>query len=513
MSFLHLGLSDRLVDGVRAAGYAVPTSIQSQTIPHALEGKDLVGLAHTGTGKTAAFALPMLQRLSQRQSGHRAVRGLILAPTRELAKQVEDSITSVGRYVDLHVLSIYGGVRMENQIKRLQRGIDIVVSTPGRLLDHLSRRTINLSHVEMLVLDEADRMVDMGFINDVRKIVTYLPQERQTLLFSATMPEPIRNLTATLQRNPVTVQVGTPSNPAETITQFFYSVPQEQKLDVLAYIIEKEKMECVLVFARTKRGADRLSKKLERRGLSTVALHSDRTQAQRQRALAGFKERRFRVMVATDIAARGIDVEGISHVVNFDTPAFAEDYIHRVGRTGRAGAKGDAITFVSGAERGYLRGIEKLMGKRLELKTYEGFRPTKPAEEDHPHGSQKPNRERTQHHGGGREHANRTRHAKGNQHDGGHKQIDNRSRHDIEVERRQRTRPREKQHGRGGKNNRRFRDGRTSDRLSHVQRPQPPAHSERRTSKSDWMALISAGEEMGRSVRKKFKRFFATDSE
>jgi ATP-dependent RNA helicase RhlE len=513
MSFSQLGLIDRLVDGVRAAGYADPTSIQSQAIPHALDGRDLVGLAHTGTGKTAAFALPMLQRLLQRRNGHRAVRGLILTPTRELAKQVEDSITSVGRYIDLHTLSVYGGVSMENQIKRLQRGIDIVVATPGRLLDHLSRRTVSLSHVEMLVLDEADRMFDMGFINDVRKIVTHIPRERQTLLFSATMPEPIRNLTVTIQKNPVTVQVGTPSNPAETITQYFYSVPQEQKLDLLAHIVEKEQMECLLVFARTKRGADRISKNLERRGLSTVALHSDRTQAQRQRALAGFKEGRFRVMVATDIAARGIDVEGISHVVNFDTPAFAEDYIHRVGRTGRAEATGDAITFVSGAERGYLRSIEKLIGKRLELKVYKGFDPTKSAVEQHHNGVRKPRHEQTQRHSERREHPHRTKHENGNRRQEGQKQIDNRSRHEIESERRQRSGPRDQRHGRGGRDTRQFGNGRTSGGSSQVQMPQPPAHSERRTSKSDWMELISAGEEMGRSVSKKFKRFFGTDSE
>jgi ATP-dependent RNA helicase RhlE len=375
MSFSTLGLSDQLVQGVLAAGYTTPTPIQSRAIPLAVNGRDVIGCAQTGTGKTAAFVLPMLHHLAGRNGHHasRRVRGLVLTPTRELALQVEESVATYGRFTGLQSLSVFGGVNMENQIKRLRRGVDIVVATPGRLLDHLQRRTIDLSHVEILVLDEADRMFDMGFINDVRSILSRLPAKRQTMLFSATMPKEVRALAASSQTNPELVEVGEQRRPVETVTQHFYGVPQEAKADLLFHILRTEPMESVLVFTRTKHGADKISRRLERGGEKAIAIHSNRTQSQRQHALDGFKRGHYKVLVATDIASRGIDVDGISHVINYDTPVFAEDYIHRIGRTGRAAATGDAITFVSRPEREYLRKIEYFVGKEHPVKAYPGF--------------------------------------------------------------------------------------------------------------------------------------------
>ncbi len=378
MSFSKLGLNDQLVQGILATGYTAPTIIQSRAIPLAVAGKDVIGCAQTGTGKTAAFVLPMLNRLgAEPHVKHRGVRALILTPTRELAQQVEDSITSYGRFMSLQSLAVFGGVNIQNQLKRLHRGVDIVIATPGRLLDHINRRSIDLSTVEILVLDEADRMFDMGFIQDVRKIVSQTPAQRQTMMFSATMSKEVRALTASIQKHPEYIEVGEQRKPIETVTQHFYSIHQELKIDLLLHILETTSMESVLVFSRTKHGADKISHRLERKGIKSVAIHSNRTQAQRQRALAGFKHGDFKVLVATDIAARGIDVEGISHVVNFDTPAFAEDYIHRIGRTGRATSKGDSITFVSRSEQEYLRKIEYFVGRKFELKKYPGFDDTK----------------------------------------------------------------------------------------------------------------------------------------
>jgi ATP-dependent RNA helicase RhlE len=375
MPFSKLGLSDQLVQGILATGYTAPTEIQTRAIPLAVAGKDIIGCAQTGTGKTAAFVLPLLNHLT-RDSGHhthRYVRSLVLTPTRELAQQAEDFITTYGRFTTLQSLSIYGGVNMDNQLKHLRRGVDIVIATPGRLLDHINRRTIDLSHVEVLVLDEADRMFDMGFINDVRTIIGKTPAKRQTLLFSATMSKEIRGLVASIQHNPELIEVGEQQQPVETIRQHFYNVEQDMKLTLLLHILRTQKMDSVLVFSRTKHGADKISRRLEKNGLKSVAIHANRTQAQRQRALAGFKQGQYTVLVATDIAARGIDVEGISHVINFDTPAFAEDYIHRIGRTGRATLSGDALTFVSNQERKYLKNIEFFVGKKYELKRYPGF--------------------------------------------------------------------------------------------------------------------------------------------
>ncbi len=373
MSFAELGLNDRLLKGIRATGFTKPTPIQLRTIPLALTGRDIIGLAQTGTGKTAAFVLPMLHRFDETPKKRGTIRGLILTPTRELAQQVEESITTVGRFTNYSSLSVYGGVSMDNQLRRLRRGVDIVVATPGRLLDHLDRGTIDLSHVEVFVLDEADRMFDMGFINDVRKIISHIPKKRQTFLFSATMSETIRKLTASIQNNPEIIRVGVQTNPAESIAQHFIKVPQEQKIDLLAHIMKAESMKSVLVFSRTRRGADKICKKLSQRGFKVTAIHSDRTQSQRQNALAAFKHGRYHVLVATDIAARGIDVEGISHVVNYDTPVYAEDYIHRIGRTGRADLTGDAITFVAPMERKYFSSIEKLIGRKFPVHSYPGF--------------------------------------------------------------------------------------------------------------------------------------------
>ncbi len=380
MPFKSLGLSDPLVRGILATGYTAPTEIQSQAIPAAIEGRDIIGCAQTGTGKTAAFVLPILNRLSHEHSTKsKAVKSLILTPTRELAIQIEDAIRGYGRFTHLRTLAVYGGVSIQNQFSALRRGVDIVVATPGRLMDHMRRRSINLANIEVLVIDEADRMFDMGFINDVRKIVSALPQKRQTMLFSATISLEVKSLAAGILKSPKMIQIGQQRNPIETITQHIYPVQKELKIDLLIHMLRDGQMYSVLVFSRTKHGADKINRRLERAGVQSVAIHSGRTQGQRQRAMDGFKSGQYRVMVATDIAARGIDVEGISHVINFDVPAFAEDYIHRIGRTGRAEATGDAITFVSNDEEKYLRQIEKFIGRRFHFDRCPDFARTQPA--------------------------------------------------------------------------------------------------------------------------------------
>jgi ATP-dependent RNA helicase RhlE len=366
---------------VHSSGYTVPTEIQRKAIPLAMQGRDIIGCAPTGTGKTAAFVLPILTHLSTpHKSGRhgRFPRALILTPTRELAQQIDDAIRTYGAHTGIRPTSIYGGVSIVNQLHELHRGVDIVVATPGRLLDHMGRRSIDLSGVEILVLDEADRMYDMGFIDDVRRIIAQVPKERQTLLFSATMSREIRALTASIQKHPEFIEIGQAYTPVETISQKFYAVAQPTKLDLLVHILANEPIETMLVFSRTKHGADKIAKRLSHHGISTAAIHSNRTQAQRQQALEGFKRRKFRVLVATDLAARGIDVDGISHVVNYDTPAFAEDYIHRIGRTGRAEAAGIALTFVSFEEQKHFKRIEFLTNRRFELKQYPGFESTVP---------------------------------------------------------------------------------------------------------------------------------------
>jgi ATP-dependent RNA helicase RhlE len=380
MSFTTFGLSDHILKGVQAAGYTTPTPIQERSLLPALAGKDILGCAQTGTGKTAAFVLPLLQRLSAETSNSKHPRALVLTPTRELAQQVHDAVRQYGRFLHLRTLPVYGGVGIGNQLTQLRRGTDIVIATPGRLLDHLQQKSIDLSGIKILVLDEADRMLDMGFINDVRKIIARIPQDRQTMMFSATMGSDIEHLANDFLRNHELIEAGERRKTVQAITQHFYSVAQDAKMSLLIHALEKEKMESVLVFSRTKHGADKISRRLDRQGISSMAIHSNRTQAQRQRALDGFKEGRFRVLVATDIAARGIDVDGISHVVNYDIPHYAEDYVHRIGRTGRAGATGDAVTFVTPEDRQHLRRIEQFTGQKHHTAHYPGFTPPKPAE-------------------------------------------------------------------------------------------------------------------------------------
>jgi len=374
MPFTKFGLLDPLVQGILAAGYAVPTEIQSQAIPAAVEGEDIFGCAQTGTGKTAAFVLPMLHRIyGQTSAKHKQIKSLILTPTRELAVQVEKSVSVYGRFLNVRALSVYGGVGIEKQIKTLKNGVDVVIATPGRLLDLMARKAINLGHVEVLVVDEADRMFDMGFIADIRRIIATVPTERQTMLFSATLSKEVRDLTANIQKQPRMIQIGAPRNPAETVTQHIYPVTKEQKLPLLLHMLEYQDMDSVLVFSRTRHGADKICRKLKAWDVTAVAIHSGRSQSQRLSALDGFKQGRFQVMVATDIAARGLNVEGISHVINFDVPAFAEDYIHRIGRTGRASATGDAVTFVSSDEMDKLKRIEKFINRKFEMKACQGF--------------------------------------------------------------------------------------------------------------------------------------------
>jgi len=379
MPFKTFGLCDPLVQGILAAGYDAPTEVQSQVIPAAIAGKDIIGCAQTGTGKTAAFVLPILNRLShERPAKRKYVRCLILTPTRELALQSEKFIRTYGRFLHLRTLTVYGGVNIKGQLNALHQGVDIVVATPGRLLDHMQRRTIDLRHIEVLVLDEADRMFDMGFIQDVRRIITAIPTNRQTMLFSATVTPEISLLAAGVQKSPIMIQIGRPRNPIETITQHIYLVDREQKMGLLLHLLRGAHLSSVLLFSRTKHGADKINRYLERAGIVSVAIHSGRNQSQREHALDGFKAGKYRVMVATDIAARGIDVTGISHVINFDVPVNPEDYIHRIGRTGRAEATGDAITFVSREEHKYLRQIERFIGREFTPVECAGFTYTKP---------------------------------------------------------------------------------------------------------------------------------------
>ena len=376
---------------ILATGYTAPTEIQSQAIPAAVEGRDIIGCAQTGTGKTAAFVLPMLHRLTEANPAPKgkAVRALVLTPTRELAVQIERSIQNYGRFLKMRSLAVYGGTGMQGQLNVLRRGVEIVVATPGRLMDHMQRNTIDLGQVEILVIDEADRMFDMGFINDVRRIIRAIPKQRQTMLFSATMSPEVKALVEDVQKSPLMIQIGRVNNPIETITQYAYKVEQDLKLDFLLHLLKTTSMFSVLVFSRTKHGADRIRRRLDRENITSVALHSGRTQGQRQQALDGFKRGKFEVMVATDIAARGIDVTGISHVINFDVPVVAEDYVHRIGRTGRAAATGDAITFVSRDEEKSLTRIERFINRKLKLERHDSFAYKKTLPPEHKHTDRK----------------------------------------------------------------------------------------------------------------------------
>jgi ATP-dependent RNA helicase RhlE len=368
--FTDLGLSPEILDAVRDAGYERPTPIQSQAIPLVLNGRDVIGLAQTGTGKTAAFTLPILQHLL---GGPRRTRVLVLTPTRELCAQVEESFVKYAKHTGLECVSVYGGVALDPQEKKLRKGVDIVIATPGRLLDHLERQNVVFDDLEVLVLDEADRMLDMGFAPQINRIVAQIPIYRQTLLFSATMPPEVEALARKYLRRPVVVQVGRRSEAANTVTHAVYPVPRERKTALLAQLLRHEGMDSVLVFTRTKHGADRVVRHLEDEGISATAMHADKTQGQRTQALEDFKSGKIRVLVATDIAQRGLDVSGISHVINYDVPQQPEDYVHRIGRTGRAATTGDAFTFMSTDEIAMVRTIERVIGQEIPRISVPGY--------------------------------------------------------------------------------------------------------------------------------------------
>ena len=369
MSFSKLGLSPKALEGVRASGYTDPTPIQLRAIPVIMSGRDVIGSAQTGTGKTAAFALPIISRLGQ----HGALRALVLEPTRELAAQVETAIHDYARFTNLRTAVIFGGTGYGRQDQALRQGVDVIVATPGRLLDQMQRGMVRLNQIEILVLDEADRMLDMGFLPDVRRVVERCPRTRQTMLFSATIPPEIEQLCRWALRNPETVEIGLRRSPAETVTHALYPVSSDQKQELLEELLRRTDYDQVLIFCRTKHGADRVARKLHHEGHAVAVLHSNRTQREREQALNGFRNGRYEVMVATDIAARGIDVEQISHVINFDVPHHPEDYVHRIGRTGRALSVGDAFTIMSGEDVQEITAIERFIGQKIPRVKLEGF--------------------------------------------------------------------------------------------------------------------------------------------
>jgi len=376
MLFSELGLSAELLSAVEKQGYREATPIPREAIPPILAGRDILASAQTGTGKTAGFTLPLLQRLmASRPGGKRRIRALILVPTRELAAQVSESVRNYGCHLPTRSLQIFGGVSIRPQIKRLRDGVDIVVATPGRLLDHVEQRTIDLSGVEMLVLDEADRMLDMGFIRDIRKILKLLPAQRQNLLFSATFSPEIRSLAADFLSSPVEISVAPRNTTAERVIQLVHPVDKARKRELLSHRIGAENWRQVLVFTRTKHGADRLSKQLSADGLDAAAIHGNKSQNARTRALADFKSGKIRVLVATDIAARGLDIDSLPHVVNYELPHVPEDYVHRIGRTARAGLDGHAVSLVCVDEDRLLRDIERLLNVRIEKEVIPGYEP------------------------------------------------------------------------------------------------------------------------------------------
>ena len=377
MSFKSLGLSAELLRALAEENYSKPTPVQSRAIPIILEGRDVLAGAQTGTGKTAGFALPLLQLLSKRpvMKGKNSVRALILAPTRELAAQVEESVASYGKYLPLKSAVVYGGVKINPQIGVLRRGVDILVATPGRLLDHVEQRTVDLSQVEILVLDEADRMLDMGFIRDIRKVIKILPRGRQNLLFFATFSRDIKDLVDELLNSPVLIEVACRNTAAEGVEQLVHPVDRTRKRALLSFLIGSKNWRQVLVFTRTKHGANRLTKQLERDGISAAAIHGNKSQGTRTKTLADFKKGGIRVLVATDVASRGIDIEQLPHVVNFELPNVPEDYVHRIGRTGRATRNGTAVSLVCIDEREQLRQIERLLKRPIPEQLIEGYEP------------------------------------------------------------------------------------------------------------------------------------------
>ena len=375
MLFTSLGLSEPILRAVSETGYTEPTPIQAKAIPVILNGKDVLAGAQTGTGKTAGFTLPMLQMLSKTapSKGKRPVRALVLTPTRELAAQVGQSVDTYGKYLQLNSAVIFGGVNINPQIGKLRRGVDIVVATPGRLLDHANQKNIDLSRIELLILDEADRMLDMGFIHDIKKIFNLLPKKRQNLLFSASFSAEIKTLADTLLHTPELIEVARRNTASERVAQVVYPVRQDRKRALLSTLINTNGWNQVLVFTRTKHGANRLCRQLTSDGIIAEAIHGNKTQNARTKALAAFKAKQVRVLVATDIAARGIDIDQLPHVVNFELPNVPEDYVHRIGRTGRAGNEGEAISLVCAEETEFLRNIEKLIKAAIPRKTVEGF--------------------------------------------------------------------------------------------------------------------------------------------
>src|SRR3954471_1863485 len=374
MSFRILGLDAKILQAVQEAGYTEPTPIQTAAIPPIIAGHDLIGIAQTGTGKTAAFTLPILTKLAAQPAGQRrGTRVLVIAPTRELVLQIEENVKIYAKHLPLTVATVFGGVGEHGQIRALRAGTDVVIACPGRLLDLMGRHYADFSQLKFLVLDEADRMLDMGFLPSIRRIVQQLPKQRQTLMFSATLSREIESLTHEFQHAPKTVQIGRRANPAETVTQLIYEVPKHLKTSLLLHLLREPQMNMVLVFSRMKHGADRIARQLEQKGIRTATLHSNRSQSQRLKALKDFKSGAVRVLVATDIAARGIDVDGISHVINYDFPMHVEDYVHRIGRTGRANAIGDAISFITPEDQSELRAVERFIGRGIVRKRAEGF--------------------------------------------------------------------------------------------------------------------------------------------
>ncbi len=376
MNFQTFALHPHITAGITAAGYTIPTPIQAQAIPAVIQGRDVMGLAQTGTGKTAAFVLPILQRLMHGERGR--VRALIVAPTRELAEQTHQAIETLGRKTRLRSVTVYGGVNINPQTQKLKGGAEIVVACPGRLLDHIGQGTVDLSGIEVVVLDEADQMFDMGFLPDIRRILKHLPSQRQTMLFSATMPAEIRGLAREILRDPVTVQVDTVA-PAATVSHALYPVAQHLKTPLMMQLLKHTDTESVLIFTRTKHRAKRLGEQLEKAGYTAASLQGNLSQNRRQAAMEGFRSGTFQILVATDIAARGIDVSQVSHVINYDIPDTTEAYIHRIGRTGRAAKSGDAFTLVTDEDGAMVRAIEKTLGTAIERRTIDGFDYTVPA--------------------------------------------------------------------------------------------------------------------------------------
>ena len=413
MSFDNLGLRAELVRAVSEKGYDIPTPIQIQAIPLVLEGRDLMGSAQTGTGKTAGFTLPLLQRLAEKQppqNRRRPLRALVITPTRELAAQVAQSISDYGKHLPLKSAVVFGGVSINPQKQQLVRGVDILVATPGRLLDHVGQRSVDLSEVELLVLDEADRMLDMGFIHDIRKVLALVPKQKQTLLFSATFSDDIKKLANGLLKSPALVEVARRNTTVEAIEQVVHPVDKSRKRELLSHLIGAERWQQVLVFNRTKHGANRLAGQLVSDGINAAAIHGNKSQGARTRALAEFKSGKVQVLVATDIAARGLDIDQLPHVVNFDLPNVPEDYVHRIGRTGRAGREGEAISLVCVDELKLLKDIERLIKREIPQRVIEGYQPDASIKAEPIERGRPPNRnqQKRRFSGNGKQHSNKS---------------------------------------------------------------------------------------------------------